>query len=137
MNSGYLIMNLAHQLKYQLNQALLQEDLTVQQWALLQQLMLERPLTAVQLANRLDMDKPTVSGIVKRLVEKDFLTKQANPTDQRSQLLNLTTAGQTAAITGQGISNQILDAIIAPLSTEDQQLLNQLLGKLIPTKEQS
>ncbi|KRM72041.1 hypothetical protein FC34_GL001024 [Lacticaseibacillus brantae DSM 23927] len=130
-------MNLAHQLKYQLNQALLQEDLTVQQWALLQQLMLERPLTAVQLANRLDMDKPTVSGIVKRLVEKDFLTKQANPTDQRSQLLNLTTAGQTAAITGQGISNQILDAIIAPLSTEDQQLLNQLLGKLIPTKEQS
>jgi len=135
MNSGYLIMNLAHQIKYQLNQALLQEDLTVQQWALLQQLMLERPLTAVQLANRLDMDKPTVSGIVKRLVEKDFLTKQANPADQRSQLLNLTSTGQTAAVTGQGISNQIVDAIMAPLSPEDQQRLNQLLGKLTPTKE--
>lgn len=64
MNTGYLLMNISKQMKYQLNQALLQQGLTVQQWAVIQQLAQQIPLTAVTLSARLDMDKPTLSGII-------------------------------------------------------------------------
>jgi len=135
MNTGYLVMNIARHLKYQLNQALVPASLTVQQWAVLQQLQHHSPLTAIELTQRLDMDKPTISGIIKRLSDKDFVAKQANPHDQRSQLLFLTTVGEQAAATGQAISDRVLDAATSALSADEQETLNQLLTKINPPKE--
>lgn len=71
MNTGYLIINIAKKLKYQLNQVLQEQGITIQQWAVLQQIT-KQAATMTELAWQLDMDKPTVSGIVHRLTTKIY-----------------------------------------------------------------
>ncbi|MHA3065527.1 MarR family winged helix-turn-helix transcriptional regulator [Lacticaseibacillus saniviri] len=135
MNTGYLLMNISKQMKYQLNQALLQQGLTVQQWAVIQQLAQQIPLTAVTLSARLDMDKPTLSGIIKRLLDKQLIEKTSNPDDKRSQLLSLTDAGMTAAAAGKQTSDDLLDHVLGDLSPAEQATLNHLLTKINASKE--
>ena len=70
-NTGYLIMNSSKKLTYELNTTLRSGDLTAPQWAVIQQIhrFEEKvtPITAKQLTKLLEMDKPTVSAIIKRL----------------------------------------------------------------------
>lgn len=130
MDSGYLLMNISKQLKYDLNQTLLQKGVTVQQWAVIQQINQRTKATVAELSIQLDMDKPTVSGIVKRLEGKQLVSKVPHPSDQRSSLLLLTEAGKVILEECQRISEQILQKSLSVLSVEEQQTLNQLLTKI-------
>lgn len=76
LNTGYLLMNISKQLKYSLNQELKKRGLTVQQWAIIQQLSHLDEATSVELTKTLDMDKPTISGIIQRLEKKGLLQKK-------------------------------------------------------------
>ncbi|HFU5896677.1 TPA: MarR family transcriptional regulator, partial [Enterococcus faecium] len=76
MDTGYLLMDISKKLKYTLNQALIEKGITIQQWAVIQQLSIRNECTAAELSIILDMDKPTVSDIVKRLELKSLLKKK-------------------------------------------------------------
>ncbi|MGM0123258.1 hypothetical protein IGI37_000624 [Enterococcus sp. AZ194] len=123
-------MNISKHLKYALNQALIKKGITIQQWAVIQQLSLRAECTAVELANILDMDKPTVSGVVKRLELKSLLIKKDNPLDQRSSLLSLSDSGNILLNDCRTTSEKIIRNYLAELSSTEQQLLNQLLMKI-------
>lgn len=134
-NTGYLIMQLAKQMRYQLNQRLLAQGLTVQQWAVMQQMSLwqertETVPTANQLCQQLDMDKPTMSGIVRRLTAKQFIEQHPNPDDQRAKLLQLTSEGTVALHAGQQVSDEVLALSLQALTASEQHMLQQLLRKL-------
>ena len=87
-------MNIFKQLKYLLNQELKKRGLTVQQWAIIQQLSHLDEATSVELTKTLDMDKPTISGIIQRLEKKGLLqTLKENFMDKRSYLISLTPLG--------------------------------------------
>lgn len=133
-NTGYLLMNGSKKLRYELNTALQQYDLTAAQWAVLQQIQLfterDQQITANDLTNLLGMDKPTVSAIIKRLEVKEQLTRTRSPHDSRSFLLLLTEAGQLDVEKGQRISDEILEKFLAPFTIEEKKLLNSLLQKL-------
>ncbi|MDA3972923.1 MarR family transcriptional regulator [Enterococcus thailandicus] len=130
MDTGYLLMNISKQLKYNLNQALNTKGITVQQWAVIQQLFLKNEQTAVLLSEALDMDKPTISGIIKRLEKKGFIIKTVNPSDLRSQLISLTDTGHEILSECQALSKQILANYLTILSTDEQETLNALLTKI-------
>lgn len=130
MNSGYLLMNISKQLKYHMNQALLSKGITVQQWAVLQRLSFEKEATAADLAVALDMDRPTLSGIIKRLVMKGYLLKRENPKDSRSYLLLLTNSGEDKVLECRRLSDELLTDHLSALTVEEQQLFNSLLGKI-------
>ncbi|MCH4171181.1 MAG: MarR family transcriptional regulator [Lactobacillus sp.] len=133
MNTGYLLMNIAKQLRHSLNQALASFEMTSQQWAVLQQLVMGQgtsQLTASQLAVQLDMDKPTLSGIIGRLTKKGFLTLAPDPNDGRQKILTLTPNGWEKVEVFQNISNQVLNQYLQRLSAAEQNELNQLLNRL-------
>ncbi|MDT2750957.1 MarR family winged helix-turn-helix transcriptional regulator [Enterococcus thailandicus] len=130
MDTGYLLMNISKQLKYNLNQVLNKKGITVQQWAVIQQLSLKDERTAVLLSEALDMDKPTISGIIKRLEKKGLVIKTENPSDLRSQLISLTDSGHEILGECQAISEQILANYLTVLSTDEQTTLNVLLTKI-------
>ncbi|WP_086347592.1 MarR family winged helix-turn-helix transcriptional regulator [Candidatus Enterococcus clewellii] len=130
MDTGYLLMNISKNLKYTLNQALIKKGVTIQQWAVIQQLSIRKGCTAAELAVILDMDKPTISGIVKRLELKKLLVKNDNPLDQRSKFLSLTNLGEVLLNECQDISETIISKYLVVLSSEEQQKLNQLLMKI-------
>lgn len=130
MDTGYLLMNISKQLKYNLNQVLNTKGITVQQWAVIQQLSLKDERTAVLLSEALDMDKPTISGIIKRLEKKGLVIKTENPSDLRSQLISLTDTGHEILSECQALSEQILANYLTILSTKEQETLNILLTKI-------
>lgn len=132
-NTGYLIMNSSKHLTYDLNSELRKQDLTAPQWAVLQQInryQQERPTTAKQLVTLLDMDKPTLSVILKRLEQKNFIIKKRSSHDSRSYELFLTDSGKQTYLSGEKISEHVLEKYVAPLSIEEKRQLNVLLQKL-------
>lgn len=132
-NTGYLIMNSSKHLTYDLNSELRKQDLTAPQWAVLQQInhyQQERPTTAKQLVTLLDMDKPTLSVILKRLEQKNFIIKKRSSHDSRSYELFLTDSGKQTYLSGEKISEHVLEKFVAPLSIEEKRQLNELLQKL-------
>ncbi|MBP1045748.1 MarR family transcriptional regulator [Enterococcus sp. BWM-S5] len=136
MNTGYLLINISKQLRYHLNQALISNGITIQQWAVLQQLSSEKEAAAAELAAALDMDKPTISGIIKRLVKKEYLIKKDNPRDSRSYILLLTKSGEAKALEGRQISDELLTDHLSMLTAEEQQTLNVLLSKINQNKKE-
>ncbi|MDZ5472184.1 MarR family transcriptional regulator [Bacillus sp. 31A1R] len=96
-NLGYLLQLSAKLMKYQLNKELEQKDFTPAQWAIIKHLQIleehDAPIDqfmAVSMAHELDMDKPTISGVIKRLTDKGFIEKLPHPTDKRAFILCLT-----------------------------------------------
>ncbi|MDT2760333.1 MarR family winged helix-turn-helix transcriptional regulator [Enterococcus xiangfangensis] len=130
MNTGYLLMNISKKLKYDLNQALLEKGITVQQWAVIQQVDLKEPVTATELVHILDMDKPTISSIVQRLEKKELLVKRDHPTDKRSFLLSLTEIGRSALEDYQQLSDHIVEKHLSILTEQEQASFNHLLSKI-------
>lgn len=134
-NIGYLLIKITKQLRYELNQKLQSQDITIQQWAVIQQISLwitihQTGPTANALCQILDMDKPTMSGIIQRLVKKKLIYKEPNPNDQRSQLLGLTAIGETALTAGEQTSDQLLNQYLTVLTPDEQKKLQELLIKL-------
>ncbi|AYC72337.1 MULTISPECIES: MarR family winged helix-turn-helix transcriptional regulator [Lactiplantibacillus] len=134
-NIGYILMQLSKQLRYQLNQRLVANGLTIQQWAVMEQISLwvertaQQP-TANQLCHVLDMDRPTMSGILRRLAAKQLVEQEVNPADQRAKLLRLTEVGTQELQAGQRISDQVVATRLQKLTAPEQRTLRQLLKKL-------
>lgn len=133
-NTGYLIMNSSKKLTYELNTALREKNLTAPQWAVIQQLKRfedhHQSITAIQLTKLLDMDKPTISAIIKRLEQKNLINRRKSHHDNRSYDLYLTKTGKEAYELAKNTSDKVLKNFILPLSAEEQESLNTLLQKL-------
>lgn len=130
-NLGFLLMSLAKQLKAELNRKLVAHNLTVSQWALLAALArADTPLTAAVLANQLGMDKPTVSGIVRRLTAKAMLLEQPKADDHRARELTLTCSGLSAYQQCAAIADETMAEFLVPLNVEQRQQLTTLLVTL-------
>lgn len=133
-NTGYLIMNSSKKLTYELNTALREKNLTAPQWAVLQQLKrfedTNQSITAIQLTKLLEMDKPTISAIIKRLEQKTLINRRKSHHDNRSYDLYLTKTGKEVYEFAKKISDEVLKGFVQPLSSEEQELLNTLLQKL-------
>jgi len=138
LNTGYLLMQISKEIRYQLNQQLLKENITIQQWAVAEQIYLLSPrkqATVKNIAQALNMDRPTASGIVNRLETKKIITKKVDSADKRSYLISLTSSGEKYLNLGQQISNQVMDSYLNHLSTPEQTELNQLLSKFLKSDE--
>lgn len=130
-NFGYLIMDVAKELRYQLNVALEKEGITSAQWAVIAQLELSKdPLTSAQVAGIVGMDRATVSGIVKRLTAKELVAVHASSQDRRARVLTLTAKGEETFKRCEQIANTQMSEFAVPLDQQEQATLVNLLVKL-------
>ncbi len=138
MNIAFLIMSVAKKLKYDLNQALQDFDITAQQFAVLQnidRLSKTQIVTAKELIPLLDMDKPTISGIISRLISKNMVQKEQNPLDKRSFGLILTKKGEQTLASCYNIADTILDEHLTQITEEESRVLRGILTKLYNERE--
>ncbi|MCH5461775.1 MarR family transcriptional regulator [Lactobacillus sp. LC28-10] len=130
-NFGYLIMDVAKELRYQMNTALEKEGITSAQWAVIAQIEISKvPLTAARIAAIVGMDRATISGIVKRLEAKEMITIQPSSEDRRARVLTLTADGEKAFKRCKRIANVQMSDFAAPLAPKEQATLVSLLVKL-------
>lgn len=136
-NIGFLLMQTSKELRYTLNNEFSMYGLTTSQWAVLKRLEMEEacesPLnrrTAVELASKLDIDKPTISGIVNRLYEKGMIRKGPHPTDKRAFILFLTLEAKQLIPTLEAVSNHVINQSLIDFSVEEKDLFLHFLKKM-------
>lgn len=133
MNTAYLLMSISKKLRYELNIALQSINLTAQQFSILQminQLSCHQDVNAVDLVNHLDMDKPTVSGILSRLEKKGLIFRNPHPSDRRALIIILSKEGQLKLNGCILIADKVLSDFLAPLSNSETQSLTNILNIL-------
>jgi DNA-binding MarR family transcriptional regulator len=71
-------------------------DITPVQYAALVRVSGHPGIDQVTLAGLIAYDRTTIAGVVDRLVQKGFLSRDVSATDRRARVLQLTEAGATA-----------------------------------------
>lgn len=140
-NLGYLLAKAARLTKWKLNEQLARLGLTAAQWGLLQDVYYSsqhnQELTPAAIAERLFSDRPTVSGVIQRLVDSGWLVKQPNPCDRRSQTVMLTHKAHDKISELQQLSDHILQQALKDFSAEEQRMLDKFLQRIIENVQTS
>lgn len=135
MNIGYKINYGSKLLKNKLNKELEEENITASQFATIKDIETnsknKEVVVAKEIAERLGMDKPTMSGIISRLIDKDYLSKNVNPNDKRSFALKLTKKAKLKLKTLEQISNSVLDEALRNLNKIEIESFENTLNKII------
>ncbi|WP_169740195.1 MarR family winged helix-turn-helix transcriptional regulator [Carnobacterium funditum] len=121
-----------------MNKELEKEEITVSQFAVIKDIEMNSftddgklEVTAVEIAERLDMDKPTISGIINRLIDKKYLEKRSNPNDKRSSILKLTKETKAKLPRLERVSNEVISDATNGLTDEEIEIFKNTLGKII------
>ncbi|WP_366533464.1 MarR family winged helix-turn-helix transcriptional regulator (plasmid) [Carnobacterium maltaromaticum] len=138
MNTAFLLLNTTRKLKHTLNLEMERYGLTAQQWAVIQRIAQTNKneiITASQVSQFLEIDKQTLSEIIKRLEEKELIVKKRITSDRRAFSLHLS-ADQTNNLTiYTTASSQVLEKFLSPLTDIEKETLNHLLLKLQQERE--
>lgn len=107
-----------------------QEDITPQQYNILRILRgSKKPLSTLQIRERMLDKMSDTSRIVERLVKKELLEKKTCSIDKRLVDVKITDSG-LALLNRLEEKNNQLDAILEQLSIDEAILLNDLLDKM-------
>jgi DNA-binding MarR family transcriptional regulator len=137
-NLGYLLNKAARLIKGCLNNSLKELELTASQLAVLKDLALqeeldrgEKAITPGSIAERLQTDRPTITGILNRLEKRGLLTMEVSPKDRRFHMVLLTAKAMDLVPKLEEKSTETITKAVANLTTEEQEVLNRLLIKVI------
>ena len=129
---GFLLVRTALKLRL-LGNTILQEageDITVDQWGILNLLWEADGQTPVELARRADKDKPNVTRLLKILEDKALVVRQPDPKDRRSHRIHLTEAGLALKDKLLDLGVVCLERACLGLSSQEVAELKSLLNRV-------
>ncbi|MDK3020285.1 MarR family winged helix-turn-helix transcriptional regulator [Pseudodonghicola flavimaris] len=100
------------------------------EWRVLSHLGMYGRMTAKDIGDRARVHKTKISRAVRRLEERRFLTRSPDEADRRSEILQLTPAGEAAYRDLSGVARDYDAQLAARFSPEDQALLRRMLRQL-------
>ncbi|KOO07414.1 MarR family winged helix-turn-helix transcriptional regulator [Vibrio hepatarius] len=124
---GFLLNKAAGEMKYALETALRPYDLTPAQWSVLARLSHKNGQTISDIGSSLYFDRPTMSGIVRRLVEKKLVIKQQDAQDQRISRLLITDLGKQVFAELPPIAQAINERALLSFSKKEADQLKEYL----------
>jgi DNA-binding MarR family transcriptional regulator len=90
--------------------------------------------TSVDISDALGRDKAQITRLIKELIEKELVHKIPNPNDKRSQLIELTSHGESSLKKVLAIEATIIEKMHQGMSKEQinqfEQLSRQMLDNL-------
>jgi DNA-binding MarR family transcriptional regulator len=105
-------------------------DMTSPQFAALSMIANHPKVDQATLAGLIACDRPTIGGVIDRLVAKGFVQRHTNPNDRRAKLLMLTDEGQRALETMRPVVERAQDAILPSLSQAERAEFIRLAAKI-------
>lgn len=137
-NIGTLINRSSKLLKNKINISLENLGLTAVQWSVLKDIYnIEElkgdieELTPLEIGIRLNLDKATLSGVINRLINKEWIEKIKNPKDKRSFYLLLTQKALYNMEELEQINNDTIKKAAEGLSSQEIKLLEKYLETFI------
>ncbi len=124
---GYLTNRVARLLRQRLGERVSDLGLTPVQAAVLLSLGAGGPFTVSQVADRLGIDRPTMTGLVERLLRDGRVQTRPNPADGRSKLLLLTDSSRAELPRLREASSAVQGDLAATLGVPGAAELAQLL----------
>jgi DNA-binding MarR family transcriptional regulator len=88
-------------------------------------------LTPTGLAKALNLSKPAVTGILNKLIEQGYVTKNRSDRDRRVYHIQLTRAGKQVADAYEAACREYIDGMARALSTSELDQLVALMEKAL------
>ncbi|HDR6271319.1 TPA: MarR family transcriptional regulator [Bacillus cereus] len=138
-NLGYLLHKVSVMTKTELSNQLKEYKITAQQWSVLKDISLyPNGTTPAMIAERLLADRPTVTGIIQRLLQKEWILIQHNPKDKRSHLIFLTDETKALIQEIENVSDEVIKSATASIPKEEVEntvrVLQSMIGNLQKNK---
>lgn len=105
-------------------------DLTPTQFTALVKIVTQERVTQNHLGRLTAMDPATIQGVVRRLIERDLVSRATDPRDRRTIVLHPTPAGLALACKAVAAARRITEATLEPLTVEERTQLVALLRKV-------
>lgn len=139
---GYLINKSSKLLKNKINTSLENMGLTATQWTVLKDIHIIEEikgdieeLTPIEIGKRLGLDKATLSGVINRLINNEWVEKIKNPKDKRSFYLLLTQKALYNMEDLETINDRIIKNAAKGLTVQELKLLEKYLENFINNLE--
>ena len=110
-------------------------DLTYTQYIAMMILWEEEEISVSALGKRLYLDSGTLSPLIRKLRDKEYITLRRSENDERVQLIHLTEKGSALKDKALSVPQSMAECI--SLSNEDAEILYKTLYRLINTISES
>lgn len=110
--------------------AMAEAELTPPQFTALVKVSEMGRVTQNHLGRLTAMDPATIQGVVRRLMERDLVSRTTDPLDRRTIVLAPTPAGLALVAEAVVAGRRITEATLEPLTAEERRLLLSLLRKI-------
>ncbi|MGO5124562.1 MarR family winged helix-turn-helix transcriptional regulator [Bacillus cereus] len=131
-NLGYLLHKVSIMTKTELSNQLKEYKITAQQWSVLKDISLyPNGTTPAMIAERLLADRPTVTGIIQRLLQKEWILIKHNPKDKRSHLIFLADEAKTLIQEIENVSDEVIKNATASIPKEEVENTVRVLQSMI------
>lgn len=113
---GYLVHEVARLLKRRFEDEARTHGVTLPQWRALAEIWHSEGISQVSLANAVDTDPMTMSGILDRLEKRGLIERYTDPNDSRAKLARMTPEGEALVTTARNVGIAMYENAIAGLS---------------------
>lgn len=127
---GFLIAKAYQRLFASFRGSLEPFGITPQQFALLAFLWKQDNLSQVELVEKTEVDRTTLSGLIDRLQKLELVNRVRHPTDRRVWLVKLTAKGRSMETQLLPLALQVREIFTANLSGDEYRQLCESLKKL-------
>jgi len=126
-NFGFLLNDVARLLRTTYDRRVKSLGLTRSQWWVVTHLFRAQGVTQSELAEALEIEKPTLGRLLDRLEAKGWIRREHDATDRRAWRVYLTDAVEPAMKTMRSVAGELRRDAMAGLSTEDRERFVDLL----------
>lgn len=91
----------------------------------------EKPLSQVEISERLGIDRNTMTLLLDDLEAKGLVTRRRDPDDRRAHLVSLTDTGRDVLVQSTALAQRTNEEVFAPLSSSERAQLHALLSRLL------
>jgi DNA-binding MarR family transcriptional regulator len=128
---GYLLKHAQIRLSEAVAQALAPFGIDGRELAVLLVLAAEYPLSQLEAAGRLRVDRTTMVALIDALEDKGFVARRRSQEDRRKNIVELTAAGQDCLGKAEQARAEVETRFLAPLGRADADKLIQNLQTLV------
>jgi MarR family transcriptional regulator for hemolysin len=127
---GYLINDVARQLRRRFDDQAKAHGLTLPQWRTLAQLYHTEGVSQVALAACTETNPMTMSGILDRLEARGLVERIADPNDSRAKLAQTTAKARALVEEMRAVGTQVYDEALTGVSLADREVLLSALSQI-------